>query len=179
MPFPSFPTQNTQSQIAIFDSDFNQLFPDAKILKVTVKPTSKIMEHPVETGATITDYFIVLPIELDIDIIATSPNYKNTYNLIKSAFIEAKLLTIQTKSDTFTSQIISELPHQEGSEMYDAILINLKTKQVLFITPQYGTVPISPRNPKNTSTNNLGNKSGAPVTPVETSAIRRKVGPIT
>lgn len=167
MPFPSFPVSNTSNQVAIFDKDFNQLFPEAKIIKVSIKEDIKVMEHPLETGETITDHAIIQPIEIEIDILIRNPNYINTYNIIKKLATDFTELTVQTNTGTYQNQIIASMPHIESSEVYDGAIINLKLKEALFITPQYGTVPISPKNPKNSSTNDRGTQNGGSGMPLE------------
>lgn len=179
MSFPSFPTQNTTNPVAVFDSNFNQLFPDAKIIKVNVKEESKVMEHPLETGQTVSDHAIIQPIEIEMDIFIRGIDYKNTYSIINKLFQDFSLLTVQTNTGTYKNQLISSMPHLESAEVFDGTVINLKLKEALFVDPQYGEVPVSPRNPKNRSTNDRGNQNGSPATPSRTSQIKKRTGLIT
>jgi hypothetical protein len=174
MAFPSFPTQNTTDEVAVFDNNFNQLFPMAKIIKVNVKEEAKVMEHPLETGETISDHAIIQPIEIEIDVLIQGIDYKNTYAIINKLFQDFSLLTVQTNTGTYKNQLISSMPHIESSDIFDGTIINIKTKEALFVEPQYGNIPISPRNPKNRSTNDRGNQSGSGTTPRKETELKRQ-----
>ncbi len=167
MALPSFPITNTENRVAVFDQNSNQLFPDAKIIKVSVKEEAKVMEHPLETGETVTDHAITQPVQIDLDIFIKNPSYQNTYNIVKKLFNDFTLVTVQTITGTYSNQLIQSMPHEEKSDVYDGTIISLKLKEALFIMPQYGTVPISPKNPKNSSTNDLGSQNGQGGAPLE------------
>lgn len=162
MAFPSFPVTDTNNKVSVFDNNFNQLFPEAKIIKLTIKEEAKVMEHPLETGATVSDHAITQPVEIEMDVFINSTTYKNTYNIIVKLFHEFSFLTVQTNTDTYKNQIIQSMPHVESSEIFDGTIINMKLKEALFVEPQYGTVPISPRNPRNSSTTGRGTQNGNP-----------------
>lgn len=165
MPFPSFPIHNTRDNIVVFDNNYNQLFPDAIMMQVNIKEEAKVMEHPIETGETITDHAITQPVEIELDIFVPSFSYKNTYNIVNKIFLDFTLVNVQTNTATYTNQLISSMPHAESAEMIDSTVIHLKLKQALFIQPQYGEVPISPKNPNNGSTNDRGVQNPSPTTP--------------
>ena len=55
------------------------------------------MEHPVESGAVITDHRIVMPIEIDLSLILASADYTDVYKAIRQYYYAATLLTIQTR----------------------------------------------------------------------------------
>ena len=79
-------------------------------MKATVRETSKVMEHPVETGIMLSDHHIINPVEIDIPLIVTSSstgllgallgnlatNYAATYAQIRQAFYNATPLTVKT-----------------------------------------------------------------------------------
>lgn len=166
MALPSFPIQTTEDLVAIFDQNFNQIVPEAKIAKVeNVDEKVKLMEHPLETGEPITDHAIVEPIEIQLQVFTDGINLKNTYSTLKNLFKSFTLLTIRTKTDIYKNQLLSSMPHTESSDMYDAIIINLKLKEAFFVQPQYGNVPIFPRNNKNKSTVDRGSQNSTQATP--------------
>ena len=173
MAFPSFPVTDTSNKVSVFDSNFNQLFPDATIIKLNIKEEAKVMEHPLETGATVSDHAITQPIEIEMDIFINSTSYKNTYNIIVKLFHDFSFLTVQTNTDTYKNQIIQSMPHVESSDIFDGTVINMKLKEALFIEPQYGSVPISPRNPKNSSTTGRGTQNPQP--PVDNRGVGTKI----
>lgn len=147
--------------VAIFDQNYNQLFKNAKSIKVTVKENSKLMEHPIETGAIITDHRIVLPIEIEMSLILASSDYTDVYKSIRQYYYNATLIIIQTRAAIYTNQLIESIPHEEDPNMYDALTIALSLKQVFFVTAQYAPAP---KYPSNTNTQNRGTQQGTPAT---------------
>jgi hypothetical protein len=144
--------------VGVFDANYRPVFPSARPIKANVKEDSRVMEHPLETGAkTITDYRIILPTELELSVVLQAQDYKNTYKLIKQIFLQGELLTVQTKADVYTNLLISSIPHEENPEMYDAILLAIKLKEALFVTPQFGVVP---KKASNSNTVDRGNQQG-------------------
>ena len=151
----------TQDVVAVYDADFLQLFVDARALKATVSETAKVMEHPVESGATITDHRIIDPITIELSIILSSVNYVDTYQRIKSEFLKTNLLTVQTKTGRYPSMIIQAIPHEESPEYFDTITIAISLKQVFLVEAQYGTLPPTKvKSAKNSDTADLGQQSG-------------------
>jgi hypothetical protein len=146
----SFPAVDV---VAVYDQSFNQLFKRARAIKAVVKETAKVMEHPVETGAIITDHRIILPIEIELSFILQSSDYLNIYQSIKQYYLNSTLLTIQTRTGTYQNQLISSMPHEESPEQYDAIALALNLKQVQFVTPQYS---IKPKTPRDSTTTDRG-----------------------
>lgn len=160
MALPSYTTNNTSDIIAIYDNNYNQLFPNSIPMKAQIKETSKPMVHPLETGEEATDHIITNPIEIDLDIFLPSAFYKDIYNSIKKVYTENTLMTVQTRVTTFKNLIITDMPHQEDAKMIDSIIINLKFKEVIFVESQFGSLPISPRNPSSSSTVDRGSING-------------------
>jgi hypothetical protein len=146
--------------VAIFDQNYNQLFSNARAIKAVVKEQAKVMEHPVESGAVITDHRIILPVEIDLSLILATEDYQDVYTQIRQYYFNATLLIVQTRSGIYQNQLISGLPHEEDPSMFDALSIALSLKQVQFVVAQYGTVP---KAASNSNTINRGTQQGAPV----------------
>lgn len=137
-----FPT-NAQDVVAVLDSSFAQVFPNARALKVAISRASKAMEHPLETGATITDHRIILPIMADLSVIIASSDFRAVYQQIGELFRRGELLTVQTRVESFPSMIIEKMPHEESAEMFDGVAVALTLKEAKFVTPQFSTLPPS------------------------------------
>ena len=148
-----------QDVVGIYTQDFRQLFKEARPIKAIIKEEAKVMEHPVESGATITDHRVILPIEIEISLILRSFDYPDVYQSIRQSFLNATLLIVQTKVGVYSNQLISAMPHEENPDLYDTISIALKLKQVLFVTTQYGVVP---RRASNSNVANTGVQQPAP-----------------
>ena len=141
-----------------YDQDFHQIFRTARPLKAVVKEQAKLMEHPIETGATIVDHRIILPVEIELSMVLESTfgfsvEYQQVYLQIREAYLNSTLLTVQTRSGVYTNQLIQSMPHEEDPTQYDVLTLALSLKQVIFVTAQYGTAP---KNPSNTNTVNRG-----------------------
>jgi hypothetical protein len=122
--------------VAIYDTEtFTQLFPDARPIKATVRETSKVMEHPVETGAMIADHHIINPTEIELSLIISSDAYATAYQQIYDAFVNATNLSVQTRTDVYDNMVVMNVPHEEAPEMYDAIAVALHLREVLFVVP--------------------------------------------
>lgn len=148
--------------VGVFTNDFQQVFKNARPIKAVIKPNSKLMEHPVENGATITDHRIILPTEIELSMILTPDTYRDTYQQIAQFRLNATKLIVQTRVGSFSNQIISDIPHEESADMYNTVAVGLKLKEVQIVTAQFTVVP---RNPANNSTINRGNQQ--PQTPTE------------
>lgn len=149
-------------KVAVFDQDFNQVFPDARSIKAVVKEEAKVMQHPLETGATTTDHRIILPVEIELSVVLQSPNYQDTYNQIRQLYLNATLLIVQTRSGIYYNQLISSMPHEENPDMYDALTVALTLTETQFATTTYD---FSPKNVNQSSTIDRGNQQSLPPNP--------------
>ena len=146
---------SAQDFVGVFDGDFNQVFPQARILKPVVKPSAKGMEQPLESGRTVTDHVIIKPLEIELTmIIAGHENITNTYQSIYDYFNNHTLLTVQTKTTNYSNMYIIEMPHEESPDQYDAVSMVLSFKQA-FIASSTKSKTV-PKNPVNASTVNRG-----------------------
>ena len=165
-----------QDTVAVYTQDFTQIFRDARAIKAVVKENAKVMEHPVESGAIITDHRIILPTEIDLSLILTPATYRETYDQINQFYLEGTLLIVQTRSGIYLNQLIHSMPHEEDTNLFNTITVALGLKQVQFVTAQFTTTP---RNPKNTSTTQRGAQQPTPATGNQSSILRDATRPLT
>lgn len=152
--------------VAILDSGFNQIFASARPIKAFVNEPSKPMEHPLETGSIVTDNIIFLPREIELSMILPAPDYRSVYAQIVQTFRTATLLTVQTRTSTYKNMIIIAPPHEENADMFDAIPMIVKLKEVQIVSAATaasgtGSAPLpasSVKNPVDQSTINGGEK---------------------
>lgn len=149
--------QNTatasQDVVGVFDSNFNQIFEEARAIKATVKEEAKVMEHPLEDGSTITDHKIILPTEIELSLIIQAEDYKSVYDKIKEFYLGTELLSVQTRTGEYSSMVIQAMPHDETADMFDTVAIAMRLKEVKLVQAQFGGLP--PRkvaDPNNAST---------------------------
>lgn len=135
--------------VAVFTQTYEQIFRDARAIKAVVKEQAKVMEHPIENGAVITDHRIILPVEIELFLILSPKSYQDTYKAIRSYYLNGTLLVIQTRTGIYENQLISSMPHEEVPEQYDAISLNLSLRQAQFVAPEGN---VTPANPSDTTT---------------------------
>lgn len=150
-------------RVAVLDSNFTQVFPNARPLKATVRENSRLLDHPIETGQVITDYSIVLPIEIELPIIMEALYYADTYQQIRALYSSKALLTVQTLTTNYPNMVIAEMPHDEKPEMFDAVSLLLKFREIQ-LNPTTSTY--SPADPTQEDTAALGQQSSYAIVPV-------------
>lgn len=151
--------------VGIFNQQsFQQVFSDARPVKASVRETSRVMDHPVETGVVLSDHHVINPSDIFVTMVINSRFYASTYQQIKAAYVNATLLSVQTRPTVFPNMIIAAMPHEEDPDMFDIITINLHLREVLYVTPSSiapATQPAnySPNDPKNFTTIKRGQQS--------------------
>lgn len=149
------------TDVAVFDSSLTRLFRRASPIKAMVKEASKLMEHPVETGATVTDHRIFIPVEIELSLILQPGDIKSTFGEIITAWQSLSPLSVQTKARTYTNMFILEPPHDEDPGMFDTIAVALKLREVQFVTAQFAQLPPTKvKKASNSSTTKTGQKDG-------------------
>lgn len=159
--------------VAVFTQDFTQVFSEARAIKATVKEQAKAMEHPVESGAIITDHRIILPVEIELSMILQAPDYQDVYKTIRQYYLNGTLLVVQTRSGIYENQLIVSMPHEEDPAQFDALALALSLKQVQFVTAQYGVVP---KSPQHATTVNRGTQQGTQASAPKESALSQTFG---
>jgi hypothetical protein len=133
--------------VGIYDSDsFTQQFIQARPTRARVNESSRMMDYPVETGAILTDHHIINQREIELSLIVPSEFYFSTYAQIRNSFLTAQLLTVQTKASVYPNMVIQAMPHEENPDMYDAITIALRLKEIIFVMPNSIAAPNQPAN---------------------------------
>jgi len=127
--------------VGVFDSNFSQLFPMARPLRAQVKEQAKVMEHPVESGATVTDHRVILPIEIEMTVMVNGAEYRDVYGAIKERYLKTETLVVQTKTGSYPNMIIAGMPHEETVDVFDAVPMFLQFREVLFVTAQFQALP--------------------------------------
>lgn len=153
--------------VAVYDGAFAQVFAGARPVRVKVTESSKAMEHPVETGATITDFVIDLPVEVELSLILASEDYRGVMQQIRQLKALRQLLTVQTKAGAYFNMLITDVPHDEDPDLFDALAVSVKLKEVRLVEAQYARLPAKKVAKKSAaSTVNRGQQQ-APAAPEE------------
>lgn len=137
---PSFKTASKAVDVVgiSLEGGFSQILADARPIDARVMEKASLMKHPLETGASITDHIVIHPTEIEISFIVVGSAFDSVYQQISQLFRAGTLLSIQTKTDIYRSQVIAELPHEESAKVADGIAIKIKFSEAIMITPEYG-----------------------------------------
>lgn len=147
--------------VGVFDSNFRQLFPEARPLKATIKEQAKVMEHPVESGATVTDHRIILPVEIEVTLMVNGAEYRDVYGAIRERYLKTETLVVQTKTGSYPNMIIAGMPHEEEPDVFDAVPLFLQLREVLFVEAQFQALPArAVQKPADQSTVKRGEQTG-------------------
>ena len=160
---------NAQDVVAVLESDFSQVFQKARAIKATIMRTSKAMEHPLETGATITDHRIVLPVSIELSFVLASEDYRAVYQQVRDLFKRGELLTVQTRVDSFPSMLIEKMPHDETPDMLDGVALALSLKEAQFVQPQFSALKVA--QPKDSNTAQRGQQQPTEAPPARKSSV--------
>ena len=112
---------------AIFDSEGNQLFSTATLIKASISPSNTFAQHAIEDGSVVADNKIVNQIRMSVTVILNSDDYQSAYKDIKSASVGTVMLNVQTRVDTFPNMYIESYPSEESAAMFDttSVVLNL------------------------------------------------------
>jgi len=134
---------SAQDVTAILDAGLNQVFTSARPIKASVQPVSKAMEHPLETGATITDHRVLLPVVIELSLVLSTQDYPAVYQAIRDAYKAGSLFTVQTRVDSFSNMIIEKMPHEETPDMADGVALALTMREARFVQAQFTAAKVS------------------------------------
>lgn len=163
--------------VAVLDKDLRQVFPDARPIKLTVREEAKLMEHPVETGATVVDHRIIVPKEIELSCMLTSVEYADVYQQIKAIYLRGDSMSVQTRVDNYESMVIESIPHEETSEIMDGIPLIIRLKEVKYVSAEFTErkIPVS-TTAKNSKTVNRGEQRPTETAPEKKGSLLSKMG---
>jgi hypothetical protein len=143
--------------VAITGAGFVPLFSAARPLTASVYEFADVMEHPLETGSVIADHIVFQPIEIELPLLCVGEAaYRSTYAAIRTVYSAGTLLTIRTRTGSYPNMVITDLPHDETPDAFNAIAIRLRLREARLVAPQSGLSQSQVANPANSSTANRG-----------------------
>lgn len=139
--------------VQILDQDtLQQVFSQARPLKASVRESSRGLRYPIETGAILTDSIVILPLEIHMEVFIPNTAYSTVYPAIRAARINGKLLTVQARTGTYKNMYIEEMPHEETTEVTNAIVMSIHFVEALQVGPNGASFAVqnnySPNTPK-------------------------------
>lgn len=144
--------------VCVLDASLSQVFPNARAMKATIRRDSKAMEHPLETGATITDHRVILPVEIELSLTLASEDNRATYRQVAALFAKGDLLTVQTRADSFPNMVIEKIPHEENPDAFDSLTLAMSLKEVVYVDAQFSQLKVA--KPRDAKTVQRGEQQG-------------------
>jgi hypothetical protein len=127
------------------------------ILSAMVNEQSEMPEHPIESGAKITDHKIIQPVEIDVRLVMPTYMYASVVRELNDLYTNSTQLRIKTKMQWYDNMVLQDKPHEEAPETVDRVVYTLHFKQVFIVEPKYIALPVSKvSNVENSSTQKLG-----------------------
>jgi hypothetical protein len=125
--------------VGVYDG-YSQVMRSARPVKAGVKEESKLMEHPLESGAAVTDHKVTQPVEIELMSTLLPADYLSAFQEIRLLFLTGAPLTVRTKAFAYKNMVIAGMPHEENPEVYDSITMTIKLKEVLRVTAKFEAV---------------------------------------
>lgn len=141
--------------VGVFDVDFNQVFPDARAMKATVKDDATFFQHPLESSVIRTDHIIFNPVQIGLTVIMSGDEYRNIYRQIKQIYRDQTQLIVQTRTDTYEQMYIQQMPHDESPDNFDSVVMEISLYETLIAVTEVSFLPAAL---KNTDTKDGGQK---------------------
>ena len=156
--YNAFMSQYAQDVVTLINQD-GQPVGIARAMKCNVVESSKLCDHPIEDGSTISDFKIQLPIEIEL-IVAVAPQYYSSlYASAQRCKNTSKVLTLQTRAAVYTNLQLVSFAHEETPDVLDVLFLAMKLRQVVVISTQYQALPpAAVKNQTDTSTVQTGAK---------------------
>lgn len=160
---------NIQSKnFAIYLNDKNsnrEVLQNLEYIDGSVKDDVQLMEHPLETGATIVDHEIFNPNEITIRALIDD-NDKQSLNDLMEYYKKATPLSVRAKGELFTNLIISSKPYKIDSSYFNKSTYDISFREVQYAVTTYVKMKVSQVKKKsNASTSKGGYKQAQKVTP--------------
>lgn len=142
--------------VALYDSHSQEVLEDCSIISCSIQDKARLMEHPLESGAKITDHKIFEPRTFNLQIALPPVYYENAYQTLFNLYRNSEILTLQTKAQIYENLQISGIPHEEKANNINRMIFNIELKEAQIVTAIFITAVTNVAKPANTSTVNTG-----------------------
>lgn len=148
----------------------------AVIMDMEARETSRIMEHPIESGAMIADHKVQDPDEVIIRMVMPYYFYDEIVRELQDYKRGSVPLNIHTKKGIYRNMQLCDIPHIENVSNVSRLTFNLRFRQAMVVQPQYIKLPKEAvKKKKNADTVQSGQKQGQPVKTSVLENISRKL----
>ncbi|VFR32584.1 FIG00431858: hypothetical protein [plant metagenome] len=132
---------STQQRVAILDAETLQpIFQSAEPMRLSVRESKRATKFAVEDGSERSDHVVKELTEIQIDLLLTDDT-RNQFDGLRQAYLQNKLVTLQTKVASYENLLILDLPHDETADLGAAINVPVRLQEWLEVKPEYGPLP--------------------------------------
>lgn len=158
---------NTDMRKCIFwqkeGESLTEVLSGLQITRAALEDTAKLFEHPIETGAVITDHEIFEPKSIVIQAYISNDD-ASTLTELEQLYLSGTALKIRIGNKIINNAVISSKPIEITGEVFDKTLYSISLKEYFEVTPQYVAMPPNKvQNKANASRTNKGVKQAKPV----------------
>lgn len=112
-------------------------------MNAEVDISSQLCDHPIETGAVITDASIRNPVSAKVEIVMPTAFYEKLYKQIYDFYENKTKLMLLTKFALYQNLVITDMPYklEHGSVDRPSIMLNLR--EIMEVVPEYVEMPLN------------------------------------
>ena len=144
-----------KKNIALYDEHGGEILADSTIISCTVNDTSRLMEHPIESGATVADYKVFNPVTASIIVALPEYGFEGQFAEIYSVYKNSEYVILQTKTNVYKNLQVLSIPHEANIKNVSRPTITIQLKEALTVEAQF-TQEKQLKNKANTKTKDEG-----------------------
>lgn len=153
--------QNLKNKNFAVYKDNDEVLKGVQFLDGSVDDDAKLMDHPLENGAVITDHVVFNPNKASFSIIVDDDE-QGALSEINEYYRNATPLTIKAKGELFPNMVICAKPFKMSSNYFNKTAYSLSMRAIQVAETQYVKMTTEQvKNPKDSSTVKSGQVNGA------------------
>ena len=130
--------------VSIYENN-QEILTDTILIDADAKDEAQTMDHPIESGAVVTDHIVFNPKEITLR--CWMPNTPFLYNRalseIQNLYKQSREVKIKIRSDVFEPMILVAKPVMVSADSLDHVIYELSFRQILVAVSQYVPLPVS------------------------------------
>ena len=116
--------------------DLKEVLSGLEIVRIALEDNAKIFEHPLETGAVITDHIIYNPKNVAIQAYISNDDEETLLEL-ETLYLSGASLKIQAGNKIIDKVVIAGKPNEITGTVFDKTLYSINFKEAQEVTPAY------------------------------------------
>lgn len=150
-------SEQTQPVLFLDNETLKPVLDKLQCVRLDVTDEKTVTKFEVETGETINDHVITKPIIITVGVMLAGAQDRAAFEALREWYQAHKLLTMQTRMNTYSDMLIEAMPHTEQVALNTEVEIRLT--QWREVVPAYGEI-YQARNPSQSKTKDAGQKKG-------------------